>query len=353
VAGLVTALLALRHGRVALIARAGFARHVPKRVDSVPVAAIAALIELGIDPRAFSDLRRRDTRLAAWSSELPGTLNSPGTVHVERGGLEAALFALVLRHPRLTLLPAPRRRADLRSLIERHARSGATLLDATGRTSLLATRRTPAPSQWHGWTQLWQANAGRPFDDGFRIAAVADGYCYRLGTRHRLTLGVVSFAGGPSEWRSERLRAHRRELPWLFEGLPDTDVVPTDRVYPAGVQWSSHENVLAVGDACFARDALSSQGLAALISQAHYAVAVESPEDGALYAARAREQRLCHLRSLLGLLSDSRYATEAHWQRYREFVARGLGSPADAEAPVVVLRRGRLGVAAGGPALSG
>jgi hypothetical protein len=259
----------------------------------------------------------------------------------------------VLQHPRLTLLPAPRRRADLRSLIERHARNGANLVDATGRSSVLAARRSPAPSQWLGWTQLWHANAGWSFDDGFRIAAVADGYCYRLGTRHRLTLGVVSFAGGPSEWRTERLRAHRRELPWLFEGLPDTDVAPTDRVYPAGVQWSGHEGVLAVGDACFARDALSSQGLAGLISQAHYAVAVESPEDGALYAARAREQRLCHLRSLLGKLSDSRYAAGAPWQRYREFVAGGLDSPADAEAPVVVLRRGRLGVAAGGAPLNG
>jgi hypothetical protein len=322
-------------------------------VDSVPVAAVAALIELGVDPRAFSDLRRHDTRQAAWSSDLPSTLDSPDTVHIERGGLEAALFALVLRHPRLTLLPAPRRRADLNSLIERHARSGATLFDATGRTSVLAIRRTPAPSQWHGWTQLWHANAGRPFDDGFRIAALPDGYCYRLGTRHRLTLGVVSFAGGPSDRRIDRLQAHRRELPWLFEGLPAAGVAPTDRVYPAGVQWSTHEDVLAVGDACFARDALSSQGLAGLISQAHYAVAVESPEDGALYAARAREQRLCHLRSLLGMLSDSRYAAEAPWQRYGEFVAGGLNSTAGGEAPIVVLRCGRLGVAAGGAPLNG
>jgi hypothetical protein len=322
-------------------------------VDSVPVAAIAALIELGVDPRAFSDLRRHDTRRAAWSSDLPGTLNSPDTVHIERGGLEAALFARVLRHPRLTLLPAPRRRADLRSLIERHARSGATLLDATGRASLLATRRTSAPSQWHGWTQLWHANAGRSFDDDFRIAAVPDGYCYRLGTRHCLTLGVVSFAGGPSCRRTDRLQAHRRELPWLFEDLPAAEAAPADRVYPAGVQWSTHEDMLAIGDACFARDALSSQGLAGLISQAHYAVAVESPEDGALYAARAREQRLCHLRSLLGMLSESRYAAGAPWQRYREFVAGGLDSPADGEAPVVVLRGGRLGVAAGGSPLNG
>ena len=157
--------------------------------------------------------------------------------------------------------------------------------------------------------------------------------------------------------RLHRRYAIRDGIPIMLideaETVDDAEAALADRVYPAGAQWSTHEDVLAVGDACFARDALSSQGLAGLISQAHYAVAVESPEDGALYAARAREQRLCHLRSLLGMLSDSRYAADAPWQRYREFVAGGLDSPADGEAPIVVLRYGRLGVTAGGPPLNG
>ena len=325
-----------------LVARAGFARNVPARVDSVPAAAIAALIELGVDPRAFSDLRRHGSRLVSWSTDAPVVLQSPGTVHVERGALEAALFARVLKHPGLTLMPAPRSRAGLRALIAPHARRGAIVLDATGRASVLAARRVTMPSPWYAWTRLWPAAADRPDDEAFRIAATPDGYCYRLGTRGCLSVGIVTFARGPGGQRAKLFGAYRRELRWLFDGVPGDELASTERVHPAAVQWATHAGALAVGDACLARDALSSQGLACSISQAHYAVAVESREDAALYEARAREQRRNHLRSLGGMLSESRHAEVAPWLRYRAFVARELEAVSSIPNPVVVLRSRQL-----------
>lgn len=325
-----------------LVARAGFARNVPARVDSVPAAAIAALIELGVDPRAFSDLRRHDSRLVSWSNDAPAALKSPDAVHVERGALEATLFARVLRNPRLTLMPAPRSRAGLRLLVAPHASRGAIVLDATGRASVLAAQRVTMPSPWYAWTRLWPAAANRPYDEAFRIAATPAGYCYRLGTRGRLTVGVVTFARGPRGQQAELFDGCRREFPWLFEGVPGGELASTERVHPAAVQWATHTGVLAVGDACLARDALSSQGLACSISQSHYAVAVESRADAALYEARAREQRRNHLRSLDGMLSESRYAGVAPWLRYRAFVARELEAVSAIPNPVVVLRSRQL-----------
>lgn len=325
-----------------LVARAGFARTVPVRVDSVPVATIAALIELGIDPRAFCDLRRHDSRLVDWSGDGPVALKSPETVHVERGALEATLFARVLRHPRLTLAPAPVGRAELRSMIDVHAQNGAVVIDATGRAAVLAAQRVTTPSPWYAWTTLWPVGPGGPLDESLRIAAVSDGYCYRLGTRHRLSIGLVRFSRGRPSPGSDRLEAYRREVPWFFEGIPGPEACSATRVHCASVQWASHVGTVAVGDASLSRDALSSQGLASAISQAHYAVAVDSRADVELYQARSREQRRGHLRSLDGMLSESRHAGVAPWLRYRQFVARELEVLSTIQDPVVVLRSRQL-----------
>lgn len=342
VAGLVSALLALREGRVLLIARAGFARNIPARVDSVPVVTIAALIELGVDPRTFSDLRVHDSRLVSWSGGAPATIASPGTVHVERGALEAALFARVLRHPRLTLAPAPRSRAVLRSMVDPHVRRGGVVLDATGRASVLAAQRVTAPSPWYARTSLWRAQQSHSFEPGFRIATLADGYCYRLGTRDCLTLGIVTSERGQHSRHADRSDACRVALPWLYDGVPPWEAPSTDRAHVASVQWATHAGAIAVGDAGLARDALSSQGLACTISEARYAVAVESRGDAALYEARAQEQRGSHLRSLHSMLSESHHVTETRWQSYRTFIARAIEAPPGNGDPVVALRGRRL-----------
>jgi len=115
------------------------------------------------------------------------------------------------------------------------------------------------------------------------------------------------------------------------------------------VQWATHTGALAVGDACLARDALSSQGLAGAISQAHYAVAVESPGDAVLYETRAREQRRQHLQSLDGRLSQSRHSGAGAWHRYRAFIARELEALNELADPAVVLRGRQLSAVAASP----
>lgn len=227
------------------------------------------------------------------------------------------------------------------------------MLDATGRASVLAAQRVQVPSPWYAWTRLWPAAAGRLFDEAFSIAATPDGYCYRLGTRGRLTIGIVTFARGPSGQQAELFGSYRREFPWLFDGVPNCESASPDRVYPAAVQWATHTGALAVGDACLARDPLSSQGLAGSMSQAHYAVAVESSADAALYEARAREQRCNHLRSLSRMLSESRHAGVAPWLRYCAFVARELEAVSAIPNPVVALRSRQLTAAVPASPLGG
>jgi flavin-dependent dehydrogenase len=341
VAGLVTALLAAARGPVLLLVRPGFRCTVPVRIDSVPTQTIAALLELGADPRRFSDLRRHRTRLAAWSSAEPIAVEAPETVHVERGNLEAALYHRAIHHPRIRLAPAPIGRKHLLAFLGQPRLRGAIVIDATGRAALLAREQYRTPGGWQAWTVQLEVRAGR-FDSDLRIAATPDGYGYRLGMGHRLTLGHVSFRAQRAESGTITFERLRCEHAFLFEGVPDFGVRDGLRVCLAALQWSRHEGVTPVGDAALVRDSLSSQGLACAISEAHYAAAVATRRDAELFQCRVREQRISHLRYLSRVLADSRYVRDTAWAQYRRHVLTASASSARDESPVIALRHGSL-----------
>ena len=93
---------------------------------------------------------------------------------------------------------------------------------------------------------------------------------------------------------------------------------------PASVQWTAGGDARRIGDAALARDALSSQGLAAGISEALYAAAVVDESGESLLSLRQREQRAAHLLSLARSIAACRFRAEEAWQEYEMFVAAHL-----------------------------
>jgi hypothetical protein len=96
----------------------------------------------------------------------------------------------------------------------------------------------------------------------FSIAALPDGYCYRLGSASMVTFGLVGRAAVLAGCLTSIERHVRRFAPWLLDGLPAVAAMSPGPTKPASVQWSASGSGLRIGDAALARDALSSQGIA-------------------------------------------------------------------------------------------
>jgi 2-polyprenyl-6-methoxyphenol hydroxylase-like FAD-dependent oxidoreductase len=111
---------------------------------------------------------------------------------------------------------------------------------------------------------------------------------------------------------------------WLLEGLPPLESLQSGRAFPVSVQWAEESPAIAVGDAALARDVLSSQGMAAGLSSARYAVAVESENDRALLLQHQSAERARHLQSLSQLVAACRYGNSVEWQQYGEFIGNHL-----------------------------
>jgi len=96
----------------------------------------------------------------------------------------------------------------------------------------------------------------------------------------------------------------------------------------ASVQWSAGAEDVQIGDAALARDALSSQGIAAGASEALFASAIRTKADAALFSARQAEQRASHLAWLIRALSQSRFADAPVWKEYQSFLSDHSTVPA-------------------------
>lgn len=315
--GLIAALSFARSGRhVVVVSDRLPARDDARRVDAVPAAFLALLVELGVNPVAVGADRLHRRRVAAWSSAEPLVTDGAATAHVERPALDCALFDAA-------------RRAGC-AFSRRVSRDGATVtgrdwtaqrcVDATGRAAVTAARRLRAPKPWVART-FWAGVSGH--ERGFAIAQLPEGYAYRLGAATTLSLGLVgrraAVAGRPSDIAGH-LRAH---APWMLEDQPPPGEWQPGGTCAASVQWSDGDS-LRIGDAALARDPLSSQGIAAGASEAMQACAADGPGDHDLIVARQLEQRQAHLRSLLGVLQDGRFSATPAWRTYIDFVARQI-----------------------------
>jgi len=342
-AGLVSALELSKSYPTTLIARRHPAREDATSVEAVPAALLAFLVELGIPPHEIEVDCLHDSRRTAWDQETPVENRSPAAAYIDRAVLDAALLKRVSASKRVRVIrPAPR---FIDYALQAAKRENVLLVDATGRRSISAREKLHPPRPWAARSFLASRQSGKE-DPAMRIAALPEGFVYRLGSSRHVILGIVgrntAIAGTPFELERRLLEAGTA---WMLDGLPPLAQMTPGKSSVASIQWSTGGVGWRVGDAALARDSLSSQGLAAGISDAlYYASAVRSGDDLALLRLRQTEQREAHLRSLEQTIANCRFRHEETWSEYSEFIARHQGStPSESR---VALRSGKLTVAA-------
>jgi hypothetical protein len=135
---------------------------------------------LGVD-------RLHDGRWASWETQVPEWQAGPRTAHVERPRLECALADVVRATGNVTIV-VERARPQC---ADRHSGNGWSarhVIDATGRAAVTACTRVRPAAPW-GSLFFWTPHCGA--DPAFRIAALANGYAYRLGCADTIGIGVV------------------------------------------------------------------------------------------------------------------------------------------------------------------
>ena len=313
--GLFAALVAARHGSVLLVARPGVPR---ARIDAVPLALLGLLVEFGIHPAQLDADDVHDARLVAWRSAEPAVVPGAATVHVDRARLEQALALRVQAEPRIAIassVPAPQDPMASR------------VLDATGRRAVTALARVAPPRPLVARSYLVRGRFTRA-QQAFRIACIADGYVYRLGTRSAITVGVVRAA-------ADR-QASRGGVPglgaasWVLDGCPLTGLRATGRGGVASVQWSIGPAIgpgctIRIGDAALARDALASQGLATGFSDALRVLRGQAPDERASWLASQRRE---HLGVIAHAIDDAHHRGTEFWSEYQQFVCRARADAA-------------------------
>jgi hypothetical protein len=333
--GLIAALRLARTGRsVAVAARRLPAHDDPPRVDAVPAAFLSLLVDDGIHPAAVGATEIFTRRLSAWSSAAPELTHAPAMVHVERPALDLALLATLGRMDNVAIVT--QRWHPLRAAAGWRARR---VIDASGRAAVTAARRVRPARPWVA-RSFWLDRKSCAAAADFAIAALPNGYAYRLGGASRLTFAVVGRGALLAGTAADVERLVRRTAAWMLDGLPELRRMAPGAAAAASVQWTPGGDGLRIGDAALARDALSSQGIATGASDALLAAAAATRDDIELLRARQAEQTQAHLRSLHEAIDRSAYRHRLIWRDYRTFAAAHLGSgPAAAK---VALRDGRI-----------
>jgi flavin-dependent dehydrogenase len=336
--GLITAIQVVRSGRSAIVVtkRTPCADD-PPRVDAVPASLIALLVELGINPRRIGVDRLHGLRIAAWDAALPSASRAPKSAHVERPALELALLDRLVGMQGVQFAIERCKMTDDGRIFGAGWRAH-TVIDATGRAAATASQRRRPARPWVART--WRTSRRWcKADPGFAIAALPEGYAYRLGSELFLCLGVVGrvcLSGGPVAVE-DIVRTH---APWLLDGLPSVATMRPGAAGAASVQCTEIDSRLRIGDAALARDALSSQGLATGAAEAMLAAAVRKDSDLELLLARQREQRQAHFVSLLQTIDRCRFSAWPTWHDYRTFVSQQISAPE--RASTAALRSGRV-----------
>jgi flavin-dependent dehydrogenase len=334
--GLIAALQLARQGESVVIVAKNLPRtDGPRRVDATPAAFLALLVDFGIHPASVGVDRLHSFRFSAWEAEQPVVSEGAKIAHLERPALDIALLERV-RHAGVPML-APFHRQEGGACGQ--GWQAQRVIDATGRAAVTASRLIRPPRPWVART-FWLSRARCDADPAFCIAALPDGYVYRLGGASTITLGITgrgAAISGSVSALEERLRSF---APWLLQGLPALADMHQGATCAASTQWSMDNSELRIGDAALARDALSSQGIAAGVSEALLAAAVANEDDVELIWERQREQRQAHMTSLLQLIDRSRYSHLPVWQDYRAFLARHV--EATALDTAVAFKGGRI-----------
>lgn len=330
--GLLLALHASRSVQVTLYC--GPARIDAGSVESVPAPLMALLLENGIHPHSLGVDRFYSQRHQAWDSARPAPVDGKACAHLDRPRLTQALLERVALERRVELRPLPPGGVA--------ALPRATLVDASGRRALAAARRWRVDGGPVARTWIQQAQLPAP-QRAFRIAALPNGYVYRLASARHVVMGWCGagemLRAGPLQWPALLEAA---DAAWI--GLPALSPQGwrAGKAAAAGAQWAeAADGTALLGDAAYARDTLASQGLSAGISDAWYFLAAQREGQRPLWEAHRRAQFQQHLARLLEQIERCRFAHSAFWQRYRSALVLALQS-GGAPARTACLRGGRL-----------
>jgi flavin-dependent dehydrogenase len=295
-------------------------------VQAAPASIISLLVEFGVAPAQLGVSGTNSVRQIRWETEQPMAIECESGVHLERPALERALLAQVLRCNRVAIEATSYHGPSWDGMQWNVGSHEADyLIDATGRRAITARCRVAPEIRW--FASLWQFL--RPRSDEaispLAIASLPGGYAYRISSRRVVTLATVGPALGKIR-RYDDLREilDQSRAAWIARGLskPSCNLgSPTN----SSVQWSadtdgSERHLVRIGDASLAREPLSSQGIAAALSDALYAV--EAIDNGQLHLLemRQREQRKHHVESLRRILARSVHCESAEWSEYRRWL---------------------------------
>ena len=298
------------------------------RIEVVPMATVAGLVELGVHPHAIGVFEFNERRLLAWDRAEPITRKTPAAAHIERPALDRILLALASTRQHIELCRRDVHSAYAEAVVL--ARAGTCVIDATGRRAALATRTHHQCKPWVARTfhvpyrnTMSSANSVVPF----MVAALEHGYVYRAVGHRCCTVGIVgrgeAISGSPSMVR-ERLCAS--DASWIVEDISALHWTSTG-AKPAGIQWAEGDAAAFIGDAALARDALSSQGLANGLVDARYAAEIRSPADYGMLAQRSRMARVAHARELVDMIAACRWRTHSIWCDYADFLRNSALRP--------------------------
>ena len=329
-AGALCALAAARSMRTLLLVRRrdfDASAGAPRSVEAVPGALLALLGEFGIQPEEIGVDQLHYHREIAWDSSIPRLVRSDRAVHVERPLVDFALLRRAFHSTGITVETA----AHHTLARDEGGWSGPGwraryLVDATGRRALTAAGVMRPLPPWVARLWCFPATVESPMAAGFKIAALPQGYAYRLSSRRILSFGLVGPAYGLiRDWSAASRLISECGASWILHGIPER---PICRLRPrvASLQWSSGDSpgdrLARIGDAACARDALGSQGLVTSLSEALYAVASFCSASGPdLLRMRQQEQCDAHIRALTACIDTCAWAAEPVWRRYREWLS--------------------------------
>lgn len=316
-------------------------------IEAVPAATLALLVELGVHPFAIGARALHRSKRVAWESPDWIHVDAPAVAHLERPALEHSLFALVQDHPNIDV-----REVSAESMRALAVAEDGQVFDATGRRSRFALSKHVIEGGPIGrtWTRLKSVQPQTPAQpDAFQIAALPEGYVYRLASECSELIGWC----GSSSLLAVSLDGWNRIL--AESGLTWQEV-PTANSEGGFAPWQRGKagsagaqrcmpasGFVPLGDAAYARDVLCSQGLAIGLSDAMYALDVDSPSKLAAWNQHRHEQYVSHLVSLLRAIGACRYRASKFWRRYADKIeAEHETCMRPPSSTVVRMRYGRI-----------
>lgn len=336
-AGLMAALSAAKNSRTALVINRLPHPDGPFRIDVVPARTLALLAESGIDPRALGAESLSRGQGVCWETETPRWSDNARTAHIERPLLECALLKTLRVDNRVAIIIDRARPHYEGGVFKGDRWQAKTLIDATGRAAVTARHRIRLHPAWAGRFYWTTRSAAPKATTEFRMVALPCGYAYRLGTARHIGIGLV----GRGECLNANPALALQGAPLLCEGMPALASMKQGATSVSSVQWSIAGHAALAGDAAIARDALSSQGLAASLSDSLYAVAAIVSERPDCLHLRQAENLTAHLRLLKEQIVRCRYREKPLWQAYHRFINERMVNFADSRAAPAI-SQGRI-----------